>query len=139
MLLNKEIFREPLIPVTIRDQTSLGNETKIREQKARSFYKICRNVSRILRGIISITQDRRNFDRFCKATILSTKMFCICKCNSLFFIAIFVSNAKKNICIIYRIVLRGSVYMDDTYLRFQKGNAASVSNYTTSRISTKLG
>lgn len=95
MLLNKEIFHEPLIPVTIRDQTSSGNETKIREQKTRSFYKICRNVSRILRGIISITQDRRNFDRFCKATILSTKMFCICKCNSLFFIAIFVSNAKK--------------------------------------------
>lgn len=58
MLLNKEIFREPLIPVTIRDQTSSGNETKIREQKARSFYKMCRNVSRILRGN-SITQDKK--------------------------------------------------------------------------------
>lgn len=58
MLLNKEIFHEPLIPVTIRDQTSSGNETKIREQKARSFYKMCRNVSRILRRN-SITQDKK--------------------------------------------------------------------------------
>lgn len=58
MLLNKEIFHEPLIPVTIRDQTSSGNETKIREQKTRSFYKMCRNVSRILRGN-SITQDKK--------------------------------------------------------------------------------
>lgn len=58
MLLNKEIFHEPLIPVTIRDQTSSGNETKIREQKTRSFYKMCRNVSRILRRN-SITQDKK--------------------------------------------------------------------------------